>query len=119
MITIPTRGDVPYYDIQIPLEGVVYTLEFRWNVRANAWFMAILDETGERPYATGLRLVVDWPLSAYTTGRQPPGIFVALDTSNQSRDIEQIDELGARVRLVYISETEMETANAEAEAEGG
>jgi hypothetical protein len=105
-LIIPTRSDVFFYDLQVNLEDVTYTLQFRWNVRLGAWFMSIFDEQGTTPILVGLRLVADWPLGAYNTGRNPPGVFVAHDTSSQGID-PGVDDLGSRVQLVYFSSTEL------------
>ena len=106
MIQIPTRSDLPFYDLQVTLDGVTYTLEFRWNVRAAGWFMAILDAEGVNVLRAGIRLVANWPLEAYRADRQPRGVLMALDTSSSGLDPGR-DDLGDRVQLVYISADEL------------
>lgn len=102
-IPITTNGS-SFFSLQATLDAVTYTLEFRWNVRLEAWFMSIFDAQGTTPYLVGIRLVVDWPLGAYNTGRTPPGLFFALDTGAPvGGGIDPgFDDLGDRVRLAYV-----------------
>lgn len=101
-LTIPIVPGDAFFDLQAVLDGVTYTLQFRWNVRLEAWFMDILDEQGVTMLLAGLRLVANWPLGAYNTGRQPPGAFVAFDTSGEGLD-PGLDDLGDRVQLKYFT----------------
>lgn len=106
-LEIPLRGDLPFFDLQVPLDDVTYTLEFRWNERASSWFYSISDETGEIPYHEGLRVVVTWAQVAYSADRHPAGILVFIDTESFSRDIERMEELGGRVKLWYYTVEEL------------
>jgi len=105
-LQIPTRSDLKHYTLQVTLEEVTYTLEFRWNVRLAAWFMDVQDLNGTTTLIAGLRLVANWPLAAYKTGRRPPGAFVAIDTSGKGID-PGADDLGDRVQLRYFSSTDL------------
>lgn len=115
---IPLRSDLTYYDLRVPLDGVTYTLQVKWNPRLGAWFMDVLDETGQIYYQSSLRLVVNWPLAAYNVGRKPPGLFVAIDTSGAGLDPGNLgqgpsggllpaNDLGTRVKLNYYSKAEL------------
>lgn len=106
-LTIPSGdGVTPFFDLQVTLEDVTYTLEFKWNVRLSAWFMSIYDEQGTTPILVGLRLVANWLLGSYNTGAQPPGAFMAFDTSGQGLDPD-FAALGDRVQIVYFTSTEL------------
>lgn len=101
--------DTAHFDLQATLDGVTYTLEFRWNVRLGAWFMHVLDADGVTPYQLGVRLVVDWPLGKYISGRRPTGVFIALDTGSPIGHGEDpgFDDLGSRVQLHYVPLSEL------------
>lgn len=105
-VTVPTRTDLPYYDLQIALDSVTYTLNFRWNVRLGAWFMGVLDLEGINWILAPARVVVDIPLFQWITGRMPPGAFVAIDTTGSGID-PGLNELGSRVQLVYYARSEL------------
>lgn len=106
-IEIPIEPGDTLLDLQTPpLEGVVYTLEIRWNIRIGAYFMKVYDQEGVTLLAAGLKLVANWPLGAYGAGRQPPGAFVAIDTSGRGLD-PGLDELGDRVKLVYFTKSDL------------
>lgn len=97
---------LPFFDMQAPLDGVTYTIQIRWNVRWNAWFMNILDDNALNVLIAGLRLVSDWPIAAYRTGRQPPGAFMLVDTAGVGADAT-IDSLGVRHQLRYWTAAEL------------
>jgi hypothetical protein len=100
---IPTGdGVTPFFDVQVTLEDVTYTLELRWNVRSSAWYMNVLDAEGVTMLQAGIKLVADWMLASYSVGAQPPGAFVARDTSGQGID-PTLEDLGTRVQLLYFS----------------
>jgi hypothetical protein len=105
-VFIPIKSDAAYYDLQVTLEDVTYTLEFRWNVRLEAWFMHILDAEGVNLIRAGLRLVVGWPLNAYAAARTPPGAFLLVDTTGADEEAG-LEDLGERHQLVYFSSTEL------------
>ena len=99
-LTVPLDPTLTHYDEQITLDGVTYTLEFRWNTRAAAWFMNILTEQGD-PITAGIRIVVDMPLGLRSSDtRKPKGLLFAVDTSGERRE-PVIDDFGTRVVLLY------------------
>jgi hypothetical protein len=106
---VRNADDAAHFDLQAQLDGVTYTLEFRWNVRLGAWFMNVLDAEGESPCLVGVRLVADWPLAQNIVDRSPPGYFLALDTgaAEGSGEDPGFDDLGSRVQLWYIPEAEI------------
>lgn len=107
-LLIPTGdGKLTFFDLHVTLEAVTYTIECRWNVRANAWFMSLFDEQGTAPLLTGVRLVADWLLfSNNVDSGGPPGAFMAYDTSGQSID-PAFEDFGSRVQLVYLTAAEL------------
>ena len=105
-LTIPLRQGLPYFSLQVQLEAVTYTLTFRWNDRQSAWFMDIANEDESTIYESGVRVVVGYPLAVNTANRQPPGVFIAIDTTKKDED-PGLNELGARVQLLYFSAAEL------------
>ncbi len=105
-IPLSEGAPLPNFDMQAPLDGVTYTLQVRWNVRAGAWYLDVLDEAGENVLLAGVKLVVNWPLGAYSTGRQPPGVFTVVDTGGQGADPD-LAGLGVRWTLLYFTAAEM------------
>jgi hypothetical protein len=103
---IPLERETSNFDVQVTLEDVTYTLDFRWNVRLEAWFMNILDAEGVNVIRAGLRLVTGWPLNAYAAARTPPGAFLVIDTTGQEEEPD-LDGLGDRWQLIYFTSTEL------------
>lgn len=101
--------DASHFDQQAVLDGVTYTLEFRWNVRLGAWFMNVFDAEGITPQLVGVRLVADYPLAQHLVDRTPPGYFLALDTgaADGNGTDPGFDDLGGRVQLWYVPEDEI------------
>jgi hypothetical protein len=105
-IPLSQGAPLPYFDMQTLLDGVTYTLQFRWNVRCSAWFLDVLDEAGQTVVMAGLKLVADWPLAAYRTGARLPGALVFVDTSGNGQD-PGLTDLGIRVLMLYFSAAEL------------
>lgn len=104
--TIPLDPTLTHYDLQISLDGVNYTLEFRWNTRESKWYMDVRTEEGD-PIYVGLALVVDHPLGKRCRDtRFPSGVLVAVDTSSARQD-PGIADLGDRVKLLYYEASEL------------
>jgi hypothetical protein len=104
-----TTSKPAHFDLQVALDGVTYTLEFRWNVRASAWFMAVLDAQGVTAHVVGVKLVVDYPLNRFSPNRTPPGLFMAIDTSATQGMGEDpgFDDLGNRVQIAYLTAADL------------
>ena len=102
LVTIPLRSDLTFFDVTAVLDGATYTLQFRWNVRLGAWFMQVRDDQDENVLVGDVRMVADYPLAGYQIGRQPAGVFVAVDTSGQGID-PGLTDLGNRVQLQYLT----------------
>ncbi len=105
MLVIPTLTDgTEAYDQRTQLEGVEYLFQFRYNFRRELWTFSIqaLDGTD---ILTGQTVHVGIPLNRRAVGG-PPGLFIAV---SETDDIESptFDELGARVKLVYLSAAEV------------
>ena len=58
---LPLFGDLPQYRYSVVIDGISYIFEYKWNVRADSWYLSILqpDETCIR---AGIRIVKDWNL---------------------------------------------------------
>ena len=110
-LLIPTRSDLPYFDLQVTLDSTTYTLTFRWNVRAAAWFVGVASEDGQTVYAVGSRLVADFPFLLRRTGRQPAGWLLCADTSGQGLD-PGIADLGTRCQVFYLTAADLGLAPA-------
>lgn len=91
----------------LSLEGVLFTLDLRWNSRAQAWVLDLYDGGGAL-LAGGLRLVADAPLLERFGARTdfPPGELIAFDTSGRGQDPGHAD-LGTRVPLLYLTAEEV------------
>jgi hypothetical protein len=109
IVEIPTRNDLPSYEMQVTLDSVVYTLQLYFNPRmadgVGKWFITLADQN--RNMLVGpVPVVVNWGLFDRfidQDGGSPPGTIFAFDTSGNNRDPGQFD-LGDNVRLFYIQE---------------
>lgn len=110
-VTIPAGDGVSsFFDLQVTLDDVTYTIEVKWNVRMNAWFMHVFDAEGQIPLIQTLRLVVGppgvvWLINAYNTGG-PPGGFAVVDTSGRGEDPD-FEGFGTRWILKYLTRAEI------------
>lgn len=102
-LEIPVDSVDANFDLQVTLDSVALLLTFRWNARAEAWYLDIATAEGE-VIAASRKVVIDWPLMMRgfrdSDGRLPTGELYALDTSGQGLRPGRND-LGGRVRLYY------------------
>lgn len=105
LLDIPTLTDgTEAYDQRTQLEGVEYLFAFRYNLRRELWTFSIeaLDGT---PILTGQTVHVGIPLNRRAVGG-PPGILMAIAETDEL-DSPTLQELGARVKLCYLSAAEV------------
>lgn len=104
-LIIPTFTDgTEAYDQRSQLEGVEYLVQFRYNLRRELWSFSIqaLDGT---PILTGQTVHVGIVLNRRAVGG-PPGILMALAETDEL-DSPTLYELGARVKLCYLTADEV------------
>ncbi|SRR6266705_2199285 len=107
MVEIIENDPVLYdYSEQVLLDGALYGLRFRWNHRADAWFMDVFDSTGS-PLIMGRRLVVGLPLlRQHHALPSPTGEMLMFDTANTDRN-PALTDLGTRVLTMYVTAAEL------------
>lgn len=99
-ILLPATADSPFYDFEVELEGAIYTIELRWNERADLWFLSLYDATGA-PISQGRAAVLGVDLVGRTAdARRPPGTIFVWDSANNDEEAGRYD-LGGRVQLLY------------------
>jgi len=100
-LIIPVRSDFKAYDMQVDLEGTVYTLDFGFNTRSNRWYMSIYNQAKTNLIVGDLPILVNVPLiDQYVDEALPPGRFIALNEAQYG--IEATSEnFGNEVKLFY------------------
>lgn len=106
IVELPIRQEGPYFRFTTELDGVSYSLTFRWNDRVGQWVMDLADGEGA-PIVSGIRVVLDTPLLLRFKGRAsvPPGDLIAVDSGGASKEAE-LEDLGRRVLIFYLSAEE-------------
>lgn len=103
--TVPTSASrtVADYRQSTIIDGREYLLRFYWNQRIGAWHLDVSDQDGD-PIVHGLRLVLGADLFRNVVdSRLPPGHLFLLDRSGTGL-MPDINELGERVLLIYITD---------------
>lgn len=86
IVRMPLDQNLPWYSVQVTLEGATYTFEFYFNSRAGQWRMSILD-TLENPILQGIPLTLGRDLTGpYGHLPIPPGGFCVLDRSGKKAE---------------------------------
>lgn len=81
--TIPVGNDLPWKKFTIPLDGVIYTLTVRFNVRSNRWILDIADSSNN-PILVGIPVLIERNLTGrYVISGLPLGTLFATDFTNQ------------------------------------
>lgn len=101
-VEIPFIPSDPDYGFTTSLNGTAYTFDVLWNDRDAAWFFTLSDGEGDVIRA-GIKVVLGVRLGDRSADpRWPAGVFFASDSSGQQAD-PGIDDLGARVRVIFLS----------------
>ena len=74
--------DSPFYSYTIDLSDEAYTLTFRWNGRANQWFMSI-DDSEENNIIRSIALVPSYLLLEQYSLDKPEGDFLLVPFSGE------------------------------------
>lgn len=112
-VTIPLRTDLPHYAMQVTLDELPLTLEFRWNTRESCWYMSCLNDDESEYYFVNSKVLPDWPIGRRRARvRKELGLFMAVDLNGEGIG-PGVDELGGRIELVYYSRDELAALAAE------
>ena len=97
--------DAYAFRYKVQLGGSSFVLRFTWVERANSWYMDVGLEDGTW-LRTGVRIVVGFPLFRNSVDdRLPTGVFWAY--TPDGREIEKREDLGGRVKLLFIHVDEL------------
>lgn len=110
MVTLPIDQTTAQDQFSCELDGVTYTLGFRYNDRDGIWRLDIGD-ADNTPLALGLSLVTNMRLlrAVRTLPGLPPGELVVVDTAGgASGDTDPtFDSLGRRHLVLYVTAAEL------------
>lgn len=99
-VTVPTRVDLLEYRQQVRLDGVLFTMLFRFNGRDSSWYLDLSDAT-ETVIRSGIRLRVGTPmLRLIATAGRPDGELVPTDPTGGDTEPDDTT-LGSAVPLIY------------------
>ena len=115
-LRLPVNPTLAHSSFEVVLDGATYTLEFRWNERAAAWFFSVYDAAGALLVVR--KVVLSGPdnfrlLGRFRDARLPLGDFLAVDTS-QTWVEPGLGDLGARVEFIYLEAADFAAIDAEA-----
>lgn len=99
---IPTF-DTPFYAESVALDGVNYTLDFRYNTREDCWYLSIATYEGV-DLVNGIKLVCQISLLAkWADNRLPPGLLFCMagGKDNSPAKLHDLAD-GGRCQLVYF-----------------
>jgi len=108
---LPTLTDgTEAYDQRTQLEGVEYLFSFRYNLRRELWTFSIAALDGAA-ILTGQTVHVGILLNRRAV-QGPPGLFIAISETDDPSP-PSLHELGARVKLCYLTVAEVAELEAE------
>ena len=115
-VAIPFEPSVPNYSFTCAVNGTPYQFRVRWNATAGAWYFDLREEDGT-PIALGIKIVLGAYLGRHSSHHLfSEGVFVAVDRSGRKADAG-IDDLGARVTVLYVTNAEVRAAAARMNAD--
>ncbi len=99
-LIIPVSDTTDPFDEQVELDGRVYDLAFRWNVRGNHWSMDIGRDGNVLVFGIKLVIIPDLLIQYRRIGDLPLGILFVDDLNGLDTDPDG-DNFGDRVVLKY------------------
>jgi hypothetical protein len=111
-LQLPLVPAIPNYRVGTTLDGEPYVLDVRWNGRAAAWYLDILD-VDETPIEQGIKLVLGAALGSRTLNpARLRGLLRVSDLTGAGREAT-FDDMGERVIVYYYTPAELEALDAE------
>lgn len=116
MLRLPAYPGRSHYSYRVTLEGAAFRFRWQWNRRTSGWYVSLYD-AADNPLATGVRVVCNYPLFSELKGeeRLPAGLIVAVPLTLDDSD-PGFDDLGGRVRVLYMEAADMAIMAADAAA---
>lgn len=107
MVTLPITQRNAQFQFTCELDGVTYTLGFRYNDCDGIWRLDIGD-ANNAPLALGIALVTNMPLltSVRSLPGLPPGQITVLDMAGGTTD-PTFDSIGRRHVVVYVTAADL------------
>ena len=101
-LVIPTSPDDPFYVQTSELEGIQYTLTFRYNQREDRWYLTIGDVSGA-DIVKGIKLVTGTDLLFYfDKPALPPGKLYVISTDGEAPGLGELG-VDRKAQLVYVT----------------
>lgn len=112
-VILPVVPSVGLYRFGTSILGSPYIFDVRWNSREFAWYMDVL-EIDETPIVYGIKIVLGVFLGRRSRHKLfTQGVLIAGDSSGVDREAT-FDDLGTRIKLIYIPVVELMTRVAQA-----
>lgn len=101
-LIVPTSPDDPFYEQQSTIDGIDYTLTFRYNQREETFYLSVGDVAGN-DLVKGVKLVCGWDLFlGHKHPDMPEGRFMVLSHVTGDSESPKLGELGEGRRcLLY------------------
>jgi hypothetical protein len=97
---IAVVSSIPNYEFKTDLDGVTYTLAFRYNSRMDRWIMDIKTEDDD-PIIMGIPILLGVSLvKRFADSRLPAGDIFAISTGTTTSEAGK-EDLGENVLLLY------------------
>lgn len=105
LLEIPTRNDLPVYEMTVKLDGIQYIIALYFNDRINdgegRWMITLANQNRKMLVGPVPVIVNQGLFDRFIDLVQLPGTIFAFDTAGNNEDPGQFD-LGNRVRLYYL-----------------
>jgi hypothetical protein len=104
-------SEEPRLTFSVRWDDARYTVDLRWNTRAEFWSMALLSDTNDLVMGhQRVTLRVDM-LRSHVDESLPPGAIVWVDTDGSGTEPGRYDLSNGRVKLIYLTEQEVSDAS--------
>jgi hypothetical protein len=105
-VILPVAPSIAFYTERIQLDGVLYTIQYRWNQRMGHWVQNVQDANGN-DLIDGILQLTDYPLGYKGIGTiqgYPPGVQMIVDESGAGLTADR-KTFGSGVNPYYFQAT--------------
>ena len=105
-LIIPVDSTSPYFTQSIPLDGVTYIFQFKFNSRFGVWYISLFD-ANNNPIVLNIKILPLLPL--FSRHRKPsmfPGDVIGINLNDKFSNPNR-DNLGVDFKLYYFNKDEL------------
>jgi hypothetical protein len=106
VFVLPNDTELTAYTFEVTLDGRLFFMQFKFNVRDSFWYMELSDGLTGAMLRSGIKIVSQWDLlRLYQEPERPAGTIIPIPLGEDGLEATALGQLGSDVLLTYIGES--------------